>query len=128
MTSMNRKGTRAISPEEIAVLRATLERAPTAPEHAALATRLDQLKVIGGCGCGCDSVDFARSDRDPIATRLGDGIGTTPAGGTVGIIVWGRGTEITSLEIYSLGAEENDLRLPLPDSIQRTPWEPRTRR
>jgi len=52
---------------------------------------------------------------------VADGIGTTSAGGQVGVIVWGRGKAITGLEIYDLGAGENDLKLPIPSSIKPFP-------
>jgi hypothetical protein len=45
-------------------------------------------------------------------------VGTTKLGGTVGIIVWGRDDQITGLEVYDLGAGEDDLTLPVPESIR----------
>ncbi|MGH7535357.1 MAG: hypothetical protein ACREMG_07215, partial [Gemmatimonadales bacterium] len=48
---------------------------------------------------------------------IADGIGTTPAGGKVGVIVWGTAEAVTGLEVYDLGAGAADLRLPDPSSI-----------
>jgi hypothetical protein len=109
---------RPINAAEIAVIRATLKQAPTLPELPHLADTLEHLRALGCCGCGCDSVDFTTQDPTHISKPIGDGVGTTPAGGRVGVIVWGGDDAITGLEVYSLGAEESDLKLPVPSSIQ----------
>jgi hypothetical protein len=74
--------------------------------------------VVGVCGCGCDSVDFTPHDPSHTSAPVADGVGTTPAGGDVGVIVWGTSDAITGLEIYDMGAGESDLRLPNPDTIR----------
>lgn len=109
---------RAITTEEMAVVRTTLERAPVSPEHAALATTLDRLRAVDRCSCGCDSVDFEADGAVRPAKPIGDAIGTTAAGGVVGVIVWGRDDAVTGLEIYDLGAGDDGLRLPVPSSIR----------
>ena len=109
---------RAITPEEIAVIRSALERAAVSREFSTLAAGLEDLRAIDRCSCGCDSVGFAKHDPARPAKPIGDGIGTTPAGGTVGVIVWGRADAVTGLEVYDLGAGENDLKLPTPGSIR----------
>ena len=109
---------RPITGDEAAVIRAALERAPVSPEFSALAHVLDDLRAVDRCACGCDSVDFVRHDPAHPAKPIADGIGTTPAGGMVGVIVWGKGDAVTGLEIYDLGAGEGDLRLPAPRSIR----------
>lgn len=109
---------RPVTPEEIAVIRATLDRAPVSPEFSALTTGLERLRAIDQCSCGCDSVEFAEHGRTRRSSPIGDGIGTTPAGGTVGVIVWGTPDAVTSLEVYDLGAGDDDLKLPTPGSIR----------
>lgn len=52
---------------------------------------------------------------------MADATGQTPRGGQVGIIVWGRSDAITALEIYDLGAGDDDVVLPVPTSV--IPWE-----
>jgi hypothetical protein len=91
----------------------------------ALLDSLDQLQVIGVCGCGCASINFREGAREDSSTLLCDGIGTTPSGGGVGVIVWGVRDAITSLEVYDLGAGEDDISLPLPDSVRA--WGPTER-
>lgn len=110
---------RSINDREIAVIRAALALATVGPTAQQLAPTVSSLRVIGRCGCGCDTVDFEK-DPDERARPIADGTGTTSAGGAVGIIVWGTSTKITGLEIYDLGAGGSDLRLPEPSSI--LPW------
>jgi hypothetical protein len=65
-------------------------------------------------------VDFARDDEGEHPRVLADAVGETPSGGTVGVIVWGHPEAVTGLEVYDLGAGDDDLRLPVPASI--APW------
>ena len=108
---------RQITPTEIAVIRSALAHAPKEAILPAVADGLGHLRAVGQCGCGCDSVDFVPHDPSHMSHPIADGMGTTPAGGEVGVIVWGHPDAVTGLEIYSLGAEDHDLRLPLPTSI-----------
>ena len=100
------------------MIRATLERASVRGRTSPFVAQLDQLRVVDRCGCGCDSMDFLLHDPDHPAKPVADGIGTTPSGGMVGVLVWGRDDEVTALEVYDLGAGQEDLRLPDPASIQ----------
>jgi hypothetical protein len=109
---------RPVTPQEAAVIRATLKQAATLPELPHLFGTVDQLHAISRCGCGCDSVDFARHNPGVDSKAIGDGVGTTPSGGRVGVIVWGTEHTITGLEIYDLGAGDDGLRLPIPESIR----------
>jgi len=110
---------RPITAEEVAVIRSVLERAPVSPEFTPLGSQLDHLWAIDRCSCGCDSVDYAEDDPARPAKPIGDAVGTTLAGGTVGVLVWGRAEAVTGLEVYDLGAGEDDLKLPIPTSIRR---------
>jgi hypothetical protein len=82
------------------------------------APRLEGLRVIDRCDCGCASVDFAPPDPARPAKPIGKGVGTTRAGDLVGVIVWGRENEVTALEIHDFGSVDTDLRLPDPASIR----------
>lgn len=112
-TSINRPITAA----ELDVIRAALERIPVSQEVPTL-RGLEQLRAVGQCGCGCDSVDFVEFDAARPSRPVADGIGTTRAGGTVGVIVWGRSGAVTGLEVYDLGAGDDDLKLPTPESLR----------
>ena len=109
---------RPISPTEIAVIRAALERFPVSSEFTALSAQLPQLRAVDQCSCGCDSVDFVLHGQTPPASPIADGVGTTPKGGSIGLIVWGTSDAITGLEVYDLGAGDDDLRLPTVESIR----------
>ena len=109
---------RAVKLEEIAVIESAIERASVSPRVLTAHPNFAALRVVAVCGCGCESVDFVLHDRSHRSTILAEGIGSTSAGGTVGVIVWGTPDTITGLEIYDLGAGEDDLRLPAPDTIR----------
>ena len=111
---------RLITADEVAVIRTALDVAAAAPESLTLAERLDHLRVLSACSCGCESIDFVEADEGRQSTPIANAIGHTTRGGTVGIIVWGTSREITGLEIYDLGADADDLRLPVLSSIR--PW------
>ena len=111
---------RAIRQEEAEVLRAAIEKAALVSISPEVLSSIPQLTIVGRCECGCPSIHF--DDRSPLkSTVLAHGVGKTPAGGSVGILVWGRPDAITGLEIYDLGAGDEDLRLPVPDSIEAWP-------
>ena len=114
-------GRRRIRDDEIAVIRAALDRARVSPVDETASAAISNLEVVGRCECGCASVDFDPAASDRRSTVIADGTGTTPRGGHVGIIVWGRADAITGLEIYDLGAGDDDLVLPVPTSV--IPWE-----
>lgn len=107
---------RPITDDEAACIRVTIERAPAIPEAAELLANIGNLHVIGGCDCGCASVDFEM--ESPRQTQpIADATGKTSRGGDVGVIVWGTSKAITGLEVYDLGAGDNDLSLPELNSI-----------
>jgi hypothetical protein len=111
---------RQISDAEAACIRAALERAAVIPEAPELIGAVVDLRVVGRCDCGCATVDFVKDSGGP-TQPIADGTGKTAGGGHVGLIVWGNNHEITGLEVYDLGAGENDLNLPELDSI--VPWD-----
>jgi hypothetical protein len=85
----NESQDRTISPDEVAVIRAAIEKVATSVGVRELATTLAGLRVVSRCTCGCDSVDFEEHDPARPSHVIADGIGTTPAGITVGVMVWG---------------------------------------
>ena len=78
---------RGIAAAEIAVIRAILERPPTSSEAGSLIDQIESLRAIDRCTCGCDSVDFAALDPTIPSSPVADGIGNTPSGGLVEVIV-----------------------------------------
>ena len=111
---------RPITQHEIAVIRAALEKAASVQLEPTVLERLGNLRVVERCACGCDSVDFVEYDAQRRWHPIADGTGTTPAGTTVGLIIWGTPDAITGIEVYGLDDNE-DLRLPVENSIRA--WE-----
>jgi hypothetical protein len=84
------KVNRPINAHEVGVIRAALERASTVtlPKH--VFETIERLHVIDRCACGCDSVTFVPHDPNHLSRPVADALGTTPAGGQVGVLVGSR--------------------------------------
>jgi hypothetical protein len=95
-------------------------------EHALIAEGLGtdpllasvrSLLVIGRCGCGCASVDFAVPPSiTQSAAPLVDATGKTPSGDDLGIIIWANGGSISGLEVF--GHTDEPAPLPVVSSIK----------
>jgi hypothetical protein len=113
---------RPINDDEVRVIRTALECCAEIPEASALVPKLGDLRVVGGCECGCASVDFSRASSEqpkPIA----EAVGILANGEDVGVIVWGTSSTVTGLEIYDLTASATNL--PLSDVAAIIPWDKR---
>jgi hypothetical protein len=95
-----------------------LERAAKVSLEPDVLARLENLRVISGCECGCDSVNFAEHDSQRPSRPIAEGNGKTPAGGDVGIMIWGTDDAVTGIEVYDLGAGDGDIKLPVESSIR----------
>jgi hypothetical protein len=115
---MQRPLDRPISSAELAVLRAAFAVGSQVPDSERFTRTADKLWVVAGCACGCDTVDFRRSDTSRPYGPLADAYGTTPGGGEVGVIVFGTDDEITCLEVYDAGVREDGICLPDLASIR----------
>lgn len=103
---------RPIQPDELAVLKAALERAPIESISESVISSINSLNVIGLCECGCKSIYFLpinRKDR-----RIADGVGRTLTGKFVEIMVWASENNLHSLDIVDY---ESSGKLPLVESI-----------
>ena len=110
---------RPISEQERDVIVATVQRACIVDFPLDVGALVANLQVVGRCGCGCATIHFAAPHSIERAHIIADAAARTPRGGQVGVIVWGRPDAITCLEIYDLGADADDLALPLPATIAR---------
>ncbi len=107
---------RPISEQESAVVRAVLEKGAFKTCPRSMIESVATLTVVGTCGCGCASVDFAEPENQTERTApIGEGYGRTAAGAQVDAIVWGTVDSVSALEVYGLGHDDGSL--PLPDSI-----------
>src|SRR5512147_3215303 len=88
---------RPASFEEASVVRNALRRAPRGAELTLSEEAFSSLRVVGACDCGCASIYFAQEQADdaPVA----DGMGVTPSGKEVGVMVWARDGMVTALDI-----------------------------
>ncbi len=86
----------------------------------AYASQLPQVKVVGGCKCGCPSLDLAVGDKQSrthgISTVLADVGGHSPEGVPVIVILHACEGEISLLEVVSTD-ETQRFSLPTPEMI-----------
>lgn len=59
------------------------------------------LRVVGGCDCGCSSLDFHAATGGP-KTLLADALAIYPDCQRAGLILWGREGEIVMLEVHEM--------------------------
>jgi hypothetical protein len=80
--------------------------------------QLPRVKVVGGCNCGCPSVDLALDGgiRDAAAKPVIFADGESPDGVPVGVILWARGGTLSGLEIHPWDGSDG-VRLPRPESL-----------
>ena len=92
-------------------------------EKSLLLKNINELKVIGRCGCGnCPTVLFGYSFADQILTNeklLFDYIGKTSENKIVGILVFGNENIISELEFYSPDGELELLKHPEINSLEK---------
>ena len=80
--------------------------------------QLEGAKVVGGCRCGCPSIDLSVSDKPvegrPLPLVLADG--ESPEGVPVGLILWVCDRVLTGLEVHPWDGSDI-VRLPLPETL-----------
>ena len=108
---------RAISPHEAIILRWLLDHAGVGDVSAYRARPVEELRVVGGCDCGCCSLEFQPGGWGK-AEIVAEAYASYPDGQKAGLILWGRNGELVLLEVYDchVGAshrtpEISDLRL-----------------
>lgn len=90
---------RAISPNEVKVVNWLLDH-PLIDVTPYRLHPVEQLRVVGGCGCGCTSLDFKPPQQQGKSQRLADELAVYPDGEQAGLMLWGSEGEIASLEVY----------------------------
>jgi len=83
--------------------------------------QLHLADVVGGCECGCPSVDISIGGAGP-QTLEGSGIlvggdATSPEGTPVGVLLWVRDRELVSLEVHAWD-ETQSFGLPRPETLK----------
>ena len=90
---------RAISPNEVKVVQWLLDH-PLLDATLYRLQPLEQLRVVGGCTCGCTSLHFKPVERLRGKKMLADELALYPDGQRAGLILWGLEGEIVMLEVY----------------------------
>jgi hypothetical protein len=111
---------RPISPAEAAVVEWLLRNASVVGSLEHLVQGVQQLRVVGRCGCGCASIDFEKDGQTSKARVIADAVGETAPKLRCGVILWGRDDAVTGLEVYEWEPGSN-LALPSVESLK--PWD-----
>jgi hypothetical protein len=69
--------------------------------------QVPDLRVVGRCGCGsCPTVFFKRHAQDDRHQELASYMGTDPAGGVTGVVLWQCEGALSQLEFYSVDGHD----------------------
>jgi hypothetical protein len=103
---------RPITPAEAAVVQWLLDH--TCYDVSAYRSiALQDLQVVGGCSCGCASIDYTNKQM------VADEIALYPDGMKAGLILWARAGILVGLEIYEMDPVAD--RFPAVEHLRR--WE-----
>jgi len=92
---------RGITAHEAAIVEWLLDHAAMRDVTAYRSKPVTSLRVVGGCDCGCSSLDFHSNVSGP-KTMLADAVAVYPDKQQAGLILWGRDGEIVMLEVYEM--------------------------
>jgi hypothetical protein len=110
---------RPLSSQEANLTRWLLEHG--SPAAARYLAELPRARVVGRCGCGCASVDFAVDGEEAPDTTgleiLADYTWADAAGRMAGIFLFARAGRLSGLEVYTLHPDAEIDRLPSPDVL-----------
>ena len=80
--------------------------------------QLPRVQVVGGCCCGCPSIDLAVGDKSregsvaPVIVADAE----SPEGVPVGVILWARGGALSGLEVHPWNGSDT-IRIPAVESL-----------
>jgi len=92
---------RDITSHEAAIIEWLLDHAAVLDVAGYRATPATNLRVVGGCDCGCSSLDF-HSNTSGRMSMLADAVAVYPDKQQAGLILWGRDGQIVALEMYEM--------------------------
>ena len=115
---------RAISPNEVKVVNWLLDHA-LGDVTAYRLHPIEELRVVGGCGCGCSSLYFKPQEQRGKLQMLADELAVYPDGQRAGLILWGCEGEIVWLEVYDCQPESSHR---VPDTSNLCTWDELGRR
>jgi hypothetical protein len=82
-----------------------LDHAPVGDVAAYRLHPIEELRVVGGCDCGCSSLSFRPNAWRAGCGIIADALAVYSDGQQAGLILWGRDGEIASLEVYDCHPE-----------------------
>lgn len=120
---------RALSGQERSITRWLIEHASSSEaDKKKYLAELEQATVVGICGCGCASVDFAisgvRAEPSAPLDPFGDYITKDRR---FGVFVFSKHRMLAGIEIYSLQGDETGSEFPLPEQLEPMQEETQTR-
>jgi hypothetical protein len=115
---------RAISPNEVKVVNWLLDHASVDVTPYRLHP-VEELRVVGSCGCGCASLYFKPQGLLAKLKMLADELAVYPDGQQAGLILWGCEGEIVWLEVYDCQPESSHR---VPDISNLCTWDELGRR
>jgi len=115
---------RAISPNEAKVVNWLLDHALVDVTAYRLHS-IEELRVVGGCGCGCSSLYFKPQEQRGKLQMLADELAVYPDGQQAGLMLWGCEGEIAWLEVYDFQPESSHR---VPDTSNLCTWDELGRR
>ena len=86
---------------------------------------VEELRVVGGCDCGCTSLYFKPREQRGKMQMLADELAVYPEGEQAGLILWGCEGEIVQLEVYDFQPNSSDRA---PDVSNLCTWDELGRR
>jgi hypothetical protein len=89
---------RTVTPDEAAIVAWLLDHAPLGDVTAYRLRPVEDLRVVGGCDCGCASLNFRPDAWGAGAAIIADALAVYAE--RAGLILWGRAGEIVLLEVY----------------------------
>jgi hypothetical protein len=106
---------RSLSVNEVAVIKAALKRAPLGESCEASHSIIEELRVVGECECGCDSLYFSGFYEANEYFRVADGLAYAEDGDEIGIMIWASGDQIVHLDLWSYS--DRPTRLPSAETV-----------
>jgi hypothetical protein len=109
---------RPVTPEEVAILRWLLDNASVGDIAAYRMQKLEDLRVVEVCDCGCVSAMFESDNR--AVKMIADANANYPDGQQANLILWGKEGRITWLEVNDMHPNASH-RMPAIADLRR--WE-----
>jgi len=110
---------RPVTPSEAGVIRWLLDHAPVGDVSGYRLRPLEDLRVVGGCDCGCSSLFFGANEGH---LRMIADASAVYSDGQEDLILWGREGEPIWLEV---GVYDPRTPHPFPEIANLRTWEQR---